>query len=130
MGCQGTGTISKSKALLPICLVTVGLFLIVSLPEYGLAHRLSVFAWVEGETVIVEGKLSGGKHLKKGDVYVYDGDGKLLLKTEVDNRGRATFPLPKDYETGLKIVIDAGEGHTSYWILTPLDIENQREKKE
>jgi len=93
-------------------------------PSSGFAHRLSVFAWVEGNTVVVEGRFSGGKRPKKGVVYVYDGEDRLLLKTSVNADGTVRFPLP-DYQTGLKIVMEAGEGHESYWILTPYDIETQ-----
>jgi nickel transport protein len=88
------------------------------------AHKLSVFAWVECDNVVVEGKLGGGKRPKQGKVYVYDGEEHLILETELDTDGTARFPL-KDYQTGLKIVVDIGEGHQSFWILTPNDIETQ-----
>ena len=131
MKCWINGFMRELRLLRVIRLGIVGVALGVGIfPEYVLAHRLSVFAWIEGDTVFVEGRLSSGKHLRKGNIYVYDGNEKLLFKTEVDDEGTARFALPKSYETGLKIVINAGEGHESYWILTPLDIENQREKKE
>jgi nickel transport protein len=94
------------------------------LPTPSHAHKLSVFAWVECDSVVVEGKLGGGKRLKQGKVYVYDGEDRLILETELDTDGTARFPL-KDYQTGLKIVVDIGEGHQSFWILTPNDIETQ-----
>ena len=92
-----------------------------------LAHQLSVFAWVEDETVHVQGKLPKGKHPKQGTIFVYDGNDKLLLEKQIQPNGTAAFPL-KNWETGLKIVLDIGHGHTSYWILTPYDIEQQRTK--
>ena len=107
-----------------------GLFIFIMLAGFSLsafAHRLSVFAWIEGDTLVVEGKLSGGKRPKKGMVYVYEGEEKLLLKTILSEDGTTRFPLP-DCQTGLKIVIDVGGGHRSYWILTPYDIETQRGK--
>ena len=125
----------KSKIERGVCFNKVpawffGLFIVITLAGFSLsafAHRLSVFAWIEGDTLVVEGKLSGGKRPKKGMVYVYDGEEKLLLKTILSEDGTARFPLP-DYQTGLKIVIDVGGGHRSYWILTPYDIETQRGK--
>jgi nickel transport protein len=92
------------------------------------AHKLSVFAWVECDTVIVEGMLGGSKRPKQGKVYVYDGEDRLILETELDTDGTARFPL-KDHQTGLKIVVDIGEGHQSFWILTPNDIENQLQEQ-
>jgi nickel transport protein len=93
------------------------------------AHKLSVFAWVEGDTVFVQGTLGGGKQPKQGLVYVYDGNDRLILKTKIEVDGTASFPL-QNWESGLKIIMDIGEGHTSYWILTPYDIEEQREQEE
>jgi nickel transport protein len=97
-------------------------------PSVAAAHQLSVFAWVEGDTVKVEGTLSKGKHPKMGTVSVYDGDEQLLFTTALKPDGTAAFPLP-NWKTGLKIVVDIGYGHQSYWILTPNDIEQQRREK-
>jgi len=115
----------KSKGHHPILLLTIFLIIVVvSLPGFSLAHRLSVFAWVEGDTVFVQGTLGGGKRPKRGMVSIYDGTDALLLRTEVKADGTASFPL-RDWETGLKIIMDIGEGHQSYWILTPYDIKSQ-----
>jgi nickel transport protein len=97
-------------------------------PSGVLAHQLSVFAWVEGDNVKVEGKLPKGKHPKQGMVFVYDGNDRLLLQKQIQPDGTATFPL-KNWETGLKILLDIGDGHQSYWILTPFDIKQQRGEK-
>ena len=88
------------------------------------AHQLSVFAWVEGETVMVEGRLPKGRHPKLGTVLVYDGKDRLLLTTKLRTDGTASFPL-ENWETGFRIVVDIGHGHQSYWILTPYDIRQQ-----
>jgi nickel transport protein len=101
----------------------------VGLPTLGHAHKLSVFAWVECDTVVVEGKLGGDKRPKQGKVYVYDGEDHLILETELGTDGTARFPL-KDYQTGLKIVVEVGEGHQSFWILTPNDIETQLKEQD
>ena len=77
-----------------------------------LAHQLSVFAWVDDETVHVQGKLPKGKHPKQGTIFVYDGNDKLLLEKQIQPDGTATFPL-KNWETGLKIVLDCSNGAAS-----------------
>ncbi len=101
---------------------------LVGVPSEVLAHQLSVFAWVEGDNVKVQGKLPKGKHPKQGMVFVYDGNDRLLLQKKIQPDGTTTFPL-KNWETGLKILLDIGHGHQSYWILTPFDIKQQREEK-
>jgi len=96
--------------------------------SWALAHQLSVFAWVDGDTVMIEGRLPKGKHPKQGDVLVYDGTDQLLLRTKLRTDGTASFPL-ENGETGYRIVVDIGHGHHSYWVLTPYDIQQQREEK-
>ena len=100
------------------------LILIGSIPS--IAHQLSVFAWVEGNSVLVEARLPKGKHPKLGDVLVYDGEDQLLLKTRLLPDGTSSFPL-ENWETGFRIVLDIGHGHRAYWILTPYDIQQQRD---
>ena len=65
------------------------------------AHQLSVFAWVEGETVMVEGRLPKGRHPQLGTVLVYDGKDRLLLTTKLRTDGTASFPL-ENWETGFR----------------------------
>ena len=102
----------------------LALLFIIGYASPSVAHKLSVFAWVEGNTVKVEGKLPKGKRPKQGMIFVYDGADRLLLKKQIQPDGTATFPL-QNWESGLKIVMDIGEGHQSYWILTPFDIRQQ-----
>jgi nickel transport protein len=109
---------SQTTALL------LGLIL-MALAGSGLAHGLNVFAWVDGNDVVVEGKFSSGKRPVTGHVTVYDGHDKLLLTTDLQRDGTARFPLP-DYASGLKVGLSTGGGHDSFWILTPFDIESQR----
>lgn len=89
------------------------------------AHRLNVFAWVDGETVVVEGKFSNGNHPKTGTILVFDGQDQLLRTLELKADGTARFPL-EGAEQGLRIQLSTGAGHEDYWILTPQDIEMQR----
>jgi nickel transport protein len=105
----------------------LSLLVALAIAQSATAHKLSVFAWVEGDSVLVEATLPKGKHPKMGAVQVYDGEDRLLLKTELGPNGKASFPL-ENWETGLRIVVDIGHGHQSYWILTPYDIQQQRQE--
>jgi nickel transport protein len=118
---------SKMEAFMPrfpIIRCALSLVVALALAESATAHQLSVFAWVEGDTVMVQASLSKSRHPKLGEVLVFDGKDQLLLKTKLLPDGTASFPL-NDWETGYRIVVDIGHGHRSYWILTPYDIQQQ-----
>lgn len=89
------------------------------------AHRLNVFARVEGEEVVAEAKFSNGNPVHVGTFNVYDVNDVLLISVEAGPDGTARFPL-QGAEGGLRIEMNAGDGHEDYWILTPADIEAQR----
>ena len=109
----------------PIIRCALFLLFALAIAQFASTHQLSVFAWVEGDSVLVEARLPKGKHPKLGDVLVYDGEDRLLLKTRLQSDGTASFPLDK-WETGFRIVVDIGHGHQAHWILTPYDIQQQR----
>ena len=92
------------------------------------AHRLNVFAFIDGGDVVVEAKFSTGKRPVSGDVRVLDGNEALLVTMELGNNGTVRFPLSSVHHVGgLVIEISTGEGHDDYWILTPEDIARQAE---
>jgi nickel transport protein len=101
------------------------LFAGVAVAAPALAHGLLVFARVDGEEVVADAKFSNGNPVKAGEFLVFDGNDVLLTTVEVGPDGTARFPL-EGADTGLKIQMDAGDGHEDYWILTPADIEAQR----
>ena len=76
-----------------IATCSLSFFLILTWIATATAHQLSVFAWVEGDTVLVEGRLPKGKHPKLGEVLVYDGKDQLLVKMKLRSDGTASFPL-------------------------------------
>jgi nickel transport protein len=79
------------------------------------AHRVNVFAWVEGGVVHVEGKFSGGKKVKAGKITVMDSQGVELLSGRTNDQGKFSFKVPK--RTDLRIVLIAGQGHQGEWTL-------------
>jgi nickel transport protein len=79
------------------------------------AHKVSVFAWAEGDTIHTESKFSGGKYVMGGKIEVYDPQDKLLLEGRTDDHGAFSFPIPQ--KSDLKIVMIAGTGHTNHWIV-------------
>lgn len=85
------------------------------------AHKVNVFAWVEGDTVFIESKFSGGKRVKGGMITVSDLRGNQLLSGKTNNRGEFSFKIPK--KTTLKIVLVAGMGHRGEWTIPVEEIE-------
>jgi nickel transport protein len=90
----------------------------VSSPQ---AHNVTVFAWVDGNTVTVEGKFSGGRRPKNAPVEVFDSAGNLLLSGKTDDTGTFVFQIPR--KTEMKVVLHAGMGHQAQWIITAEDLE-------
>ncbi len=85
------------------------------------AHRVVVFARVEGDTVYVESKFSGGKRVKAGKIIVTDPQGNELLSGTTDENGEFSFKVPKKSE--LRIVLMAGTGHRGEWTIAAGEIE-------
>ena len=92
----------------------------VSIPA--LAHRATVFAWVEGDTVHVIGKFSGGRKSKNALIEVYDAKGNLLHTGNTDSEGKMVFKAPE--KSDLKIVLRAGMGHRAEWTVRADEFED------
>jgi nickel transport protein len=96
------------------------LFFWLMLTASAQAHKVNVFAWVEGETVFTESKFSGGKLVKGGRITVLDADGTLLLEGVTDESGAFSFKAPKIAD--LTIVMEAGTGHKNSWKITAAEL--------
>ena len=77
------------------------------------AHKVNVFAYVEGDQIYVEGYFSDGTRAKNSEVTVYEGDGRELTKGLTNEEGDFIFPI-KDKEA-LRIVLNAGQGHQAIY---------------
>jgi nickel transport protein len=83
-------------------------------------HKVTIFAWVDGDTVFTESKFSGGKKAINAQVLVFDRDGKRLLEGKTDRKGEFSFKVPKI--TDLSIVLNAGMGHRAEWMIPESEI--------
>jgi nickel transport protein len=100
----------------------LSLMLVISLVGIGAAHahKVTIFAWAEGDTVYTESKFSGGKKVRNGKVEVFDNAGTLLLVGRTGDHGEFSFKAPK--KTDLKIVLTAGMGHQNSWRLRAAEL--------
>ena len=80
-----------------------------------LAHRVNVFAYVEGDTVQVECSYSKSDRVRFGDIEVRDAaSGKVYLTGKTDEKGNFAFPVPAEAraaKSDLVVLLRAGEGH-------------------
>jgi nickel transport protein len=102
----------------------VALIMVFSLVGTGAAsaHKVTIFAWAEGDTVYTESKFSGGKVVKNGKVEVFDSQGTRLLEGRTSDQGEFSFSVPKI--TDLNIVLTAGMGHQNSWKLSAAELGN------
>jgi nickel transport protein len=96
------------------CLIFTILWLLF-LPVSVSAHNVTVFAWVDGDTIHTQSKFSGGKRVKNAPILVYDFKDVLLLEGKTDENGMFSFKIPQ--KTSLKIVSKASMGHLAVWKL-------------
>lgn len=97
---------------------TLVCMMILSLTGTAMAHKVMVFAWVEGDTVYGESKFSGGTRAKGAQVIVLNAEGEELLQTRTDENGEFSFKVPENTE--LLIKLNAGMGHQAEWTI-PLE---------
>ena len=103
--------------LLKICFCVALIFL--SLPPAAWAHRLNVFAFVDGGEIQVESYFSRGNPARQGKVEVTDAATNVALVTGLTNEdGIFRFPMPggvRDRGHDLLVRVNAGEGHEGEW---------------
>jgi nickel transport protein len=102
-----------------VYLFSVALWLVFSnVPAW--AHRVTIFAWVEGDTVYTQSKFSGGRKAKGATVVVYDKEGNQLLDGSTDEKGQFSFKVPQ--RTELKVALKASVGHLAEWAIPAEEI--------
>jgi nickel transport protein len=85
-----------------------------------LAHKATIFAWVEGDTVYTESKFMGGTEVRNAQILVFDGGGAQLLEGTTNGNGEFSFKVPKLAD--LTVVLNAGMGHRAQWTVPESEI--------
>jgi nickel transport protein len=91
-----------------------------TLPPVASAHRVVIFAWIEGDTVFTESQFADGKKVVGGQVTVYDLGGNILLDGKTNTNGEFSFKIPQP--AGMRIVLAAGMGHQGEWTLSDAEV--------
>jgi len=102
----------RSRLVPIVSLVVVFLFCFSS-PVF--AHRVYLYAWVEGRTIYTESYFSGGGKVNNGLIQVFDPAGKKLLEGKTNAKGEFSFQIPR--KTALTIVLNASMGHRGEYTL-------------
>ena len=97
----------------------LGLTLLSCATSIAYAHKVNVFAYVEGDQVYIQGYFSDGTKAKNSDVTVYAKDGREFEKGQTNENGEFTFPT-QGTSQALRIVLNAGMGHQASYVI-PVD---------
>jgi len=73
------------------------------------AHKVNLFAYVEGNTVHTESYFPDGRPVAGGKIEVYDGEENKLLEGFTDENGFFSFEIPE--VDRVQIVLHASMGH-------------------
>ena len=122
-----TGTVLRGRAA-PVCSARTVLLMALLWSSTALAHRINVFAYVEGGQVHVEAYSAGGGKVRRAPVLIYGPQGALLARTVTNGDGKATF-IPKA-ATDLRISVDTGEGHRAEYLLQAAELAGFSAKPE
>ncbi|MCB2185265.1 MAG: hypothetical protein KQJ78_02530 [Deltaproteobacteria bacterium] len=85
------------------------------------AHRVKIFAYLEGGLIKGEAYMPGGGKAQDCPVEVYDAGGKLATTVKTDPTGKFSLK-PPDAPPPLKLVLKAGAGHQAEFTLSARDL--------
>lgn len=96
----------------------------------GWAHKVNVFAYVEGGMIVVEGYFGGSVKAQDSPVEVFDSDGKKILEGKTDEKGIWRFKLADlpPIKGDIKIVLEGGMGHKADFTLSQADLPVSTQK--
>lgn len=89
-------------------------------PSAAWAHKVNVFAYVEGDTVVTESYFSDGRKCRDSLIEVFDPEGRKLLEGKTDAEGRFSFRPP--LRSDLLIRLSAAMGHRAEYTVPATDL--------
>jgi nickel transport protein len=107
------GVINSHKLLVSLLFLS---FLVLITDSAVFAHKVNIFAYVEGNMVYTESYFPDGRKVEGGIVEVYDSQGNKLLEGKTNKDGQFNFKPPK--KDDLKIVLIATMGHKNSYTIS------------
>lgn len=103
-------------------LILIFTFLIIIMMDVSaFAHKVNVFAYVEGKKIYTESYFNDGKKCIDSKIEVFDNQGNKLLEGLTDKEGEFSFEVPLEDEN-LKIVLTASMGHRAEYSISADEI--------
>lgn len=94
------------------------IFLIIIMMDVSVsAHKVNVFAYVEGKKIYTESYFNNGKKCIDSKIEVFDNQGNKLLDGLTDKEGEFSFEVPSE-DGDLKIVLTASMGHRAEYSIS------------
>ena len=98
-------------------LILIFTFLIIIMMNVSVfAHKVNVFAYIEGEKIYTESYFNDGKKCIDSKIEVFDNQGNKLLEGLTDKEGEFSFEVPSE-DGNLKIVLTASMGHRAEYTI-------------
>lgn len=83
------------------------------------AHKVNIFAYVDGNHVVTDSGYTRSKRVHDGTVEVYDSStGVMLLSGDTNSDGIFDFEIPAEARANranLRLLLKAGAGHQAEW---------------
>jgi len=99
-------------------LILIFIFLIIMMINISVfAHKVNVFAYVEGEKIYTESYFNDGKKCIDSKIEVFDNQGNKLLEGLTDKEGEFSFEVPSE-DGDLKIVLTTIMGHRAEYSIS------------
>jgi nickel transport protein len=101
-------------------LILTFIFLIIMMINISVfAHKVNIFAYVEGDKVYTESYFNDGKKCIDSKIEVFDNQGNKLLEGLTDEEGMFYFEIPSEdvIDGDLKAVLTASMGHRAEYII-------------
>jgi len=108
------------STLLGLTALTLALCLLC--PLAALAHKVSVFAYVDGPDIVIDAFYSKSNKVNHGKITVQNAaTGEEYLRATTDENGALTIPVPAKAiaaKADLRVLLVAGEGHQNEVLVT------------
>lgn len=106
----------KNKLYL-ILIFTFLIIIMINISAF--AHKVNIFAYVEGDKVYTESYFNDGKKCIESKIEVFDKQGNKLLEGLTDQEGMFSFKIPLEnvIDGDLKLVLTASMGHRAEYII-------------